>query len=750
MHTTHDDGITLMAEGRFQEALATLRAAAARGRNSPADLLNMAIAQDRTGEIGPARATMRHLAACMPGWDEPPLRLAESHRAEGDATKAIAMYRTTLARNPNRIEALVALSGLLLTSGEAAEAQQLLVRCLSIAPANHEAWNALGLALSASGPYDQALGAFITAQTIQPDRISYVLNGVDAALLAKQGEQELTRLDSVCQRFPSLAAPLTGLGLLLSRLGHTDRAIDVLDMAHTLASNDLLPLRLLAGVLARSARVVQAEQVLRRLHERTPDDPQVQNDLAAVLMRLHRHAEARSLLLALLQQHGPHVSVLSNLANATTCQGLQEQAVQIARQAIDLDPTSVLARRAWCNALPYQDGTSAMSLLAAMRQCSDVLARTEHPALRNAPDPERKLVVGLLSGTLRTHPVGWLTLAGFENLDRRQFDIVCLTQNSAALDPMARRYHAIASEWIEVDAMTDAELTAAARKAEIDILIDLGGYGDAARMPACADRLAPVQIKWVGSQTHSTGLAEMDWFLTDRWETPAGYDWFYSERLLRLPDGYACYSPPAHAPDVADLPALRNGFVTFGCFNNLAKITPRTIETWTEILRRLPEARLMLKAHQFSDAPTAERVMSAFGDVAGRVSTRGSSGHRALLAEYGDIDIVLDPFPYSGGLTTCEALWMGVPTITCPGEIFASRHSASHMSNVGLADWVVPSLGAYVEAAERRAADIVALAALRAGLRERVRTSPLCDGPRFGRNLGDALRRVWRHWCASA
>jgi protein O-GlcNAc transferase len=329
--------------------------------------------------------------------------------------------------------------------------------------------------------------------------------------------------------------------------------------------------------------------------------------------------------------------------------------------------------------------------------------------------------------------------------------VVCLTQNTAPEDPLARRFRAVSRDWLEVEGMTDAALTDAARSREIDILIDLGGYGDAGRMPACANRLAPIQIKWVGMQSHSSGIPEMDWFLTDRWETPAGFEPLYTERLLRLPDGYVCYSPPPHAPDVVPLPALANGHITFGCFNNLAKITPRVIETWAAILRRVPDARLVLKTHQLSDGPTADGMRAAFtalGTAAHRLEMRGSSGHRAFMGEYGDIDIVLDPFPYSGGLTTCEALWMGVPTITLPGEIFASRHSMSHMSNAGLADWVAGSIEAYVEMAVARAADVQALATLRVGLRDMVRHSPLCDAPRFGKNLGLALRQVWRAWCA--
>src|SRR6185437_10825034 len=189
---------------------------------------------------------------------------------------------------------------------------------------------------------------------------------------------------------------------------------------------------------------------------------------------------------------------------------------------------------------------------------------------------------------------------------------------------------------------------------------------------------------------------------------------------LYMPDGYVCYSPPPYAPDVVPLPALANGYVTFGCFNNLAKITPVVIDTWATILRRTPTARLVLKTHQFTDAATADRVRSAFvsrGVDPARIELRGASPHRTFMAEYGDIDMVLDPFPYSGGLTTCEALWMGVPTLTLPGETFASRHSMSHMCNVGLSDWVADDLRAYVELAVTTAADVSTLAALRRGMR---------------------------------
>jgi protein O-GlcNAc transferase len=501
----------------------------------------------------------------------------------------------------------------------------------------------------------------------------------------------------------------------------------------------------------RANRTHQAEQVLRQAAALAPDDINLQNEHAVVLLRMHRQAKARAIFQEIYARFPANNVLLCNLAVATAGVGEQEEAVAMARRAIEADPTAVLARRALCNTLPYHETTTGSDMLAAMVACSERLPRTTQSECINDPDPNRPLVVGLLSGTLRCHPVGYLTVAGFETLDPSRFSVICLAQNNAPEDPMARRYRTASREWIDVDGLTDAALADLARAKGIDVLIDLGGYGDGARMIACANRLAPVQIKWVGSQSHSSGLAEMDWFLTDRWETPDGFERFYSEKLLRLRDGYVCYSPPTHAPDVVPPPALKNGFITFGCFNNLAKITPLVMQTWATILHRVPNARIILKTHQFSDGPTSDVIRAAFAALGVdpmRIELRGSSGHRAFMGEYGDVDIVLDPFPYSGGLTTCEALWMGVPTITLPGEIFASRHSASHLSNAGLTDWITNTVDDYIEAAVARAANPAALAEQRCRLREQVRQSPLCDAPRFGHSLGAALRHAWRAWCS--
>jgi protein O-GlcNAc transferase len=681
--------------------------------------------------------------------------MADALVAEADAASATNMVefeqecQRVLEIDPHCIDALLALARIAMSRRDGWTARSRLLLCCSLAPYRAEAWDTLGLALMQTDELDQAEQAFAEAHRLAPGNADYALHRVECATARGTGDALLDALEAESADDALNVAPMLARGVLLERLSRRAEAIDALEAAAALAPDAPLPTSLLGGLLARSNRLREAEVALRRATALDPTNPRLPNDHATVLMRMHRHAEARTELMRVLDEHGELVHVMCNLVNATTCLGMQEEAVALAQRAIAAEPNTTLPRRALCNALPYCDGIGGAELLAALRDCSDRLPRTSPPVFSNRRDPDRRLVIGLLSGSLKTHPVGWLTVAGFETLDPDRFAIVCLAQR-ASRDPIARRFRAIASEWRDVDTLSDTAVATLARDLGIDMLIDLGGYGDAARMTACAHRLAPVQIKWVGMQNHSSGLAEMDWIITDRWETPPELAHLYSERLLRMPDGYICYSAPPYAPDVVALPALEKGRVTFGCFNNLAKVTPRTIATWCAVLQRVRDSRLILKTHQFADASTRERIVACFaahGVAPERIELRGASPHRAFLREYNEIDIVLDPFPYSGGLTTCEALWMGVPTVTLPGESFASRHSLSHLSNAGLADWVAADTHDYVELAVRRAADLPGLADLREGLRARVRASPLCDEPRFGRNLGAALRQAWCEWC---
>jgi predicted O-linked N-acetylglucosamine transferase (SPINDLY family) len=659
--------------------------------------------------------------------------------------------RAALHAEPNRLDLLLRLAAAMLARREPSAAQLLLSRACRLAPACVLAWDMLAQAFIDSGDFDDAEAALDTAARVAPVAIELAFRRVCLALASGTAPAELARLEAVCRADPFDIIALTARGTLLERLGRREEAIEILEAAAALAPDLPQTAIELANALIHSDQTAAAESALRRAIDLAPEQWLLRNNHAVILMRMQRYPEARVALEDLIATRGEQTGLLTNLSTVLVALGEQDLGVAAARRATELAPTAHLGWRALANALCYQDGVDGAMMRDACVAAAACIVRQSRPPFDIPRDPDRRLRVGLLSVLLKTHPVGWLTIAGFENLDPAAFEIVCFAQAETG-DPLTRRFRAIASAWHMAGAPDAIALADRVRAENIDVLIDLSGYGDRGLMAACAHRAAPVQIKWVGMQSHGTGLPEMDWFITDRFETPDGFEPLYVERLLRLPDGYVCYSPPTYAPAVVEAPCVARGAVTFGCFNNLAKITPRVVATWARILALVPGARMVLKTHQFDDPDCRARILGLFaraGIGADRIVLRGRSVHRALLAEYGDVDIVLDPFPYTGGLTTCEALWMGVPTITLAGEIFSARHATSHMSNVGLSDWVATDLEGYVAMAVERAGDTAALATLRSGMRARVRASPLCDGPRFGRNLGAALRGTWRAYCVA-
>ena len=399
----------------------------------------------------------------------------------------------------------------------------------------------------------------------------------------------------------------------------------------------------------------------------------------------------------------------------------------------------------------YQSGVTLEGLArshADWDQCHAVGHRPTGKPPNIDRDPERPLRLGFVSPDLRRHPVGYLLAGALEGLRLHPGNRICY-HNWGVRDDLSDRLSAAADEWHDVLELDDDELAAKIRADRIDILFDLAGHTSGHRLLVFARRPAPIQASWIG-YVGTTGLSTMDYLIADRYHVPAGAEAHYRETVLRMPDGYVCFDPPAEAPPVGPLPAFERGQVTFGSFNIVAKLTPEVVATWAQILRRVPGSRLLLVSVALGGAVVARRIEDAFvaaGADRGQLELRGPQSRRDLLAAYNSIDLALDPFPYSGGVTTCEALWMGVPVVTCPRETFASRHSLSHLSTVGLAGTVAEDPRDYVELAVRLAANLPHLAALRAGLRAQMAHSPLCDGERFANHLMTHLRDVWRQWC---
>jgi predicted O-linked N-acetylglucosamine transferase (SPINDLY family) len=357
------------------------------------------------------------------------------------------------------------------------------------------------------------------------------------------------------------------------------------------------------------------------------------------------------------------------------------------------------------------------------------------------------LRVGYVSPDLYQHSVAFFLEPILAHHDRSRFEPIVYS-DTARPDAVTARLRARAAAWHEVRGLSDDQLARRIAASEIDVLIDLAGHTAGNRMGVFARRPAPVQVSYLG-YPNTTGLAAIDYRITDATADPPGdADALHTEKLLRLPRCAWCYQPSPLAPPVAPSPAMKNGFVTFGCFNALPKMNDPLLQLWAKLIASVPNARLVLKSPGLKSEAAAAHVRDVL-ESAGLAADRFDllppvHPYAAHLASYETIDIALDTYPYNGTTTTCDALWMGVPVLTRAGRTHVSRVSASLLAAAGLPDWVTPTDDDYLARATRAAADIDALTALRSRLRDRMAASPLCDGQAMARAFEDALLQECR------
>ncbi len=372
--------------------------------------------------------------------------------------------------------------------------------------------------------------------------------------------------------------------------------------------------------------------------------------------------------------------------------------------------------------------------------------RRHHP---NDRDPERKLRVGLVSADFQSHPVGRFTVAVLPLLDREKIELYAYSETIRP-DEITTRIKSAVAVWHETTGLDHKALVQLITDDHIDILVDLGGH-TSPRMQVFAAKPAPVSFSWIGYFA-TTGLTSIDYVLANRWVVPESEENQWIEKVWRLPDTYLCFAEPAGAGEPTPLPALKRGSVTFGSFNNFPKLSDATLRTWAKVLEAVPDSRLILRSSGRSQEGVNEeltRRLTEFGFDLSRVRLDPTiKDYAAHLRSYGEIDIALDPFPYNGGTTTVEALYMGVPVLVRAGDRYVAHMGESILHNAGLSDWIAASEADYPLLAATKAGDLVALAELRAGMRARMLASPLFDAPRFARNFEDALRGMWRAWCA--
>jgi predicted O-linked N-acetylglucosamine transferase (SPINDLY family) len=375
-------------------------------------------------------------------------------------------------------------------------------------------------------------------------------------------------------------------------------------------------------------------------------------------------------------------------------------------------------------------------------------ARTAQ-SFENVRDPGKRLKLGLLSADFHhQHPVNIFMQPVLARLDKAQLEVT-IYHVGMAHDDQTQLARSRADHWVVASGWTPAQLARRIREDGIDVMMDLSGHTSHNRLMVLAQRVAPVQVSFLG-YPGSTGVPNIDWLLADPVVVPPAHDALCTERVHRLPNTVFCYAPEVDYPYPSHDAAKAWRPLTFGSFNNVPKLTPHTIALWAQVLARVPGSRLLLKAPSFRDESAIRIFRERFeqqGVDASRIEFRGPVGLTDMMAEYADVDIALDPVPYNGGTTTLQALWMGVPVVVKEGQNFVSRMGASFMRAAGLPEWVATSDEDYVAIAVRMAADRQALLQLKAGLRTRLQAAPAWDIDRYTRDMESALRTMWTDHC---
>jgi len=718
------DGLHLMGQlarqiGRPDLAIELISRAVAIGDTVPRFHAGLGAALKEVGRLDEAAAAYRKAVDLAPDDDESLHGLANVLQMAGRLAEAVPVYRRALVLRPDAADVHNNLGNALIDLGQAEEAVAAYRRAIALAPEMAEAHNNLGTALRETGHAEEALACYDRAIALRPD----------------------------------YAQAFSNQGNALAELGRMDEAIAAHRRAIDLRPDFAPGLNNLGAAMHQAGRQDEAVPVLRRSLELAPDAAAAWCGLGVALKDIGRPDEGLAAVRRAIALEPDNAIAHDNQAHLLMDLGLVGEAEAAFRRAIALAPDQIEAYSGLLMALNFRAGVAPQTIFAeARRFAAQLELLAPSPTFVNSRAPDRRLRIGYVSGDFRRHPVGYFLTPVLRCHDPAAVECFCY-DNALRPDEVTTRLQGLGHHWRAIARMPDAEAATLIAADGIDILVDLSGHTAANRLRLFARKPAPVQVTWLG-YWGTTGLSAIDYLLADAaTPVPADEAW-YSERIMRLPGGRFCYEPPEYAPSPpAAPPQSRLGRTTFGSFNNLAKLGPDAIELWAAILRAVPEACLLLKWKTLND-PAARQLLldrfSAAGVAAERLELRGPSMHPRMLEEYGDIDIALDPFPFSGGLTSCEALWMGVPVVTLVGATPPARQTAAFLEALGLDDLIADTPDRYVAIAVALAADSGRIERLRAELRPRMAASPLCQAKAFTRNLEDAYRRMWKAWCASA
>lgn len=744
-------GIVFAALTRPTEAEAAYRHALALDpRFAPAHG-NLGAALQAQGRLDEAEASYRRAIALKPDYARAHGNLGAVLQEQQRFADAEACFRTVLRLQPKNAEGQVNLGNALFQLGRLDEAEACYRRALELAPDSAAAYCHLGATLCKAERLEESERALRRALELRPGYTDALIRlAITLRAAGRNGEAEGTALQ-VLETARDSADAHCQLGVVLQSLGRFAEAEACYRKALAIDPASFEAHCNLGNLLRDTARLADAVAHHRRGLELRPASVKALSNLSISLMESFRLDEAEACVRRALALAPGDPVLHGNLGSILNHLGHVDEAAACYRRALELEPENAKTYSNLLFTLAHDaalDGAHLLREHLAYAERYEAPLRAQWPQWSGPRDPDRPLRIGILSGDLREHAVAYFIEPVLAGLAGRPGLSLHAYANHAIEDRVTTRLRGLFAQWRAVAAMSDAELAAAVRDDGIDILVELSGHTARNRLPALARKPAPLQASWMGYPA-TTGLAAIDYYLADAMFLPRGqFDEQFSERIVRLPAS-APFLPSPQAPAVGPLPARAGSGFCFASFNHLSKLNPEVVAAWAQVLHAVPGARILIGGlHAGGEYDVLAGWFAAAGIPADRLDFRPRCPLADYLRLHHEVDVCLDSFPYGGGTTTLHALWMGVPTLTLAGTTSSGRSGASILGHVGLADFVAADVPDFVGRAQRIAADLNALAAIRAGLRERFTASAMGQPALVAAGLAHALRTMWRRWCA--
>ncbi|MEN6586047.1 MAG: tetratricopeptide repeat protein, partial [Sulfuricella sp.] len=709
-------GTLLQARKRFEDAGKSFEQALRLRPNYAEACFNAGNVNFLTGKYDVAAKRFELAIKLRPNYAKAYCGLGQARQFLGLMEKAEKAFQKALELQPNFAEAHGNYAALLRESGRLDEAEKASRRALELNPNKAESWNGLGELQHLLGQMDEAEAAFRRATALKPD-YSEAHNNL-GVLLAGTGrmEEAMTSYQTALTFDPNLVNALNNIGILFTDMGRLEDAMNCYQKVLAQVPEFWMAHSNLGNIYRERGQIDEARKSYQQALQINPDESVTQNNLGTILM----------------------------------AEGKLDEARDVYRRAMEINPGYAVAHSNLIFMLDFDPAATVEMQQAERRKWGALHAAPLRNTWRphgNTRRAERKLRIGYVSADFRMHSAAY----AFEPLlcfyDRDAFEVFCYS-NSPRKDQMTLKFHQSVDHWREVYGVSDEQMAEMVRRDEIDILVDLSGHSAGNRLLMFARKPAPVQATGWG-HANGTGLEAMDYLASDPVSIPNEARQYYAEEIIDLPCQIP-YASPSDSPPVSGLAAKKNAFLTYGCFNRLAKMTEENFALWAEIMKAVPDSRLMLKAKELSDTGRQTWVRERFaghGIAPERLILAGQTTWYEHMQHFNEVDIALDPFPYGGGVSTYESLWMGCPVVALKGQTLTGRIAAAIECALGMEDWVADSETDYVQLAVTKAENPDALKALRSTLRARLQVSPLGDAGKYATLVEENYRRIWKIWC---